>query len=85
MTDCSTLSTAGQSTDRSSAQVTKQRFPIFKNQYEIIKSLGNGNTAKVYLARHLADPTKKIALKILRDEFLKGNNNTNTRLVEQEI
>jgi serine/threonine protein kinase len=63
----------------------KPRFPIFKNEYEIIKSLGNGNTAKVYLARHLADPTKKIALKILRDEFLKGNNNTNTQLVEQEI
>jgi serine/threonine protein kinase len=63
----------------------KQRYPIFKNQYEIVKSLGNGNTAKVYLARRLDDPTKKIALKILRDEFLRGNDNTNTRLVEQEI
>lgn len=50
-----------------------------------MKSLGNGNTAKVYLARHIFDPTKKIAIKILRDEFLKGNNNTNTKLVEQEI
>ena len=85
MTDCSTTSTADLSTDRSSAHLVKPRFPIFKNEYEIIKSLGNGNTAKVYLARHRADPTKKIALKILRDEFLKGNNNTNTQLVEQEI
>ena len=55
----------------------KADFPIFKGEYQIVKSLGNGNTAKVYLAEHLADPSRKIALKILRDEFLKGNNNTN--------
>lgn len=39
----------------------------------------------MYLARHIFDPSKKIAIKILRDEFLKGNNGTNTKLVEQEI
>ena len=66
-------------------KVEKPKYPIFKNKYEIIRSLGNGNTAKVYLARLLDDPTKKIALKILRDEFLRGNENTNTRIVEQEI
>ena len=87
MTTRSSMSTVDVSTEwtQEIKKEDKQRYPIFKNQYEIVKSLGNGNTAKVYLARRLNDPTKKIALKILRDEFLRGNDNTNTRLVEQEI
>lgn len=79
------MSTGDLSTERSMNSLPVRKFPIFKGQYEIIKSLGNGNTAKVYLARHIFDPTNKIAIKILRDEFLKGNDNLNTKLVEQEI
>ena len=78
------MATADLSTERS-FNVPQRKYPIFKGQYEIIKSLGNGNTAKVYLARSIFDPTKKIAIKILRDEFLKGNEGQNTKLVEQEI
>jgi hypothetical protein len=31
----------------------KQQHPIFNNTYEIIKSLGEGNTSKVYLGRSI--------------------------------
>ena len=33
----------------------KQKHPIFNNEYEILSSLGEGNTSKVYLARKLSD------------------------------
>jgi serine/threonine protein kinase len=48
------------------------KHPIFNNEYEIIKSLGEGNTSKVYLATKLNDSTgKQVAIKILKEEFLR--------------
>ena len=47
------------------------QHPIFNGTYEILKSLGEGNTSKVYLARSLANPADHVALKILKDEFLR--------------
>jgi hypothetical protein len=35
---------------------TAQKHPIFNQQYEILSSLGEGNTSKVYLARKINDP-----------------------------
>ena len=46
------------------------KHPVFNNEYEILSSLGEGNTSKVYLARSLKDPSKQVALKLLREEFL---------------
>jgi len=34
-------------------QVKKQKHPIFNGEYEILSSLGEGNTSKVYLARSI--------------------------------
>lgn len=53
-----------------------QQQPIFNNQYEILKSLGEGNTSKVYLGRNLTNPQHLVAIKILRDEFLKRDEHT---------
>lgn len=48
------------------------KHPIFNNQYEILKSLGEGNTSKVYLARSITDQSaKQVAIKILKEEFLR--------------
>lgn len=63
---------------------TKQKHPIFNNEYEILSSLGEGNTSKVYLARSLKDPTKQVALKLLREEFLQRDADS-IKSVEQEI
>jgi serine/threonine protein kinase len=38
-------------------QSKQQEHPVFNNKYEIIKSLGEGNTSKVYLARCLENPS----------------------------
>jgi serine/threonine protein kinase len=53
-----------------------QQHPIFNQQFEIIKSLGEGNTSKVYLGRSLINPQFLVAIKILRDEFLKRDDQT---------
>lgn len=52
------------------------QHPIFNGTYEILKSLGEGNTSKVYLARSLANPALHVALKILKDEFLKRDHDS---------
>jgi serine/threonine protein kinase len=62
----------------------KQKHPIFNNEYEILSSLGEGNTSKVYLARSLKDPSKQVALKLLREEFLQRDSDS-IKSVEQEI
>ena len=43
--------------------------PIFNDQYDILSSLGEGNTSKVYLARH-RETGQTTALKIFKEEFL---------------
>ena len=48
----------------------KMKYPVFNKKYEIISSLGEGNTSKVYLVRSIEDPKKQFALKLLREEFL---------------
>ncbi len=49
----------------------QSNHPIFNDTYEIIRSLGEGNTSKVYLGRALADPNQQVAIKIMKEEFLK--------------
>lgn len=57
------------------AQNARPKHPIFNNQFEIVKSLGEGNTSKVYLARSLENGTLA-ALKILKEEFLRRDNDS---------
>ena len=33
-----------------------QKHPVFNDKYEIISSLGEGNTSKVYLCRSIENP-----------------------------
>jgi serine/threonine protein kinase len=48
----------------------QQKHPIFNGEYEILSSLGEGNTSKVYMVRSLKNPNQLVALKLLREEFL---------------
>lgn len=48
----------------------KQQHPIFNQRYEILKSLGEGNTSKVYLGR-IIGTENYAAIKILKEEFLR--------------
>ena len=59
-----------------SSQDQKQQHPIFNGAYEIIRSLGEGNTSKVYLGRSLKDPNLTVAIKIIKNEFLNRDNNS---------
>jgi serine/threonine protein kinase len=48
-----------------------QAHPIFNGKYEILKSLGEGNTSKVYLGRATDGSEQYAAIKILKEEFLR--------------
>lgn len=54
----------------------KSQHPVFNGKYEITKSLGEGNTSKVYLARYVDNHDSFFAIKILKDEFLKRDNDS---------
>jgi len=60
------------------------KHPVFNGEYHVLQSLGEGNTSKVYLARKIDDPTKTVALKLLREEFLQRDADS-IKAVEQEI
>jgi len=64
--------------------MNKAKHPVFNGEYEILSSLGEGNTSKVYMARNLKDPKKVVALKLLREEFLQRDPES-IKSVEQEI
>lgn len=60
------------------------KHPVFIGEYEILSSLGEGNTSKVYLVRSIKEPKKQFALKLLREEFLQRDQDS-IKSVEQEI
>lgn len=45
-------------------------FPTFNGKYEIYKSLGEGQTSKVYLGRLLTDKTKLVAIKVFKNAYI---------------
>jgi len=47
------------------------KHPVFNGTYEIIRSLGEGNTSKVYCGRSIVNPSESVAIKILKEEFLR--------------
>jgi len=38
-----------------STDASKKQYPIFNKVWEIRKSIGEGNTSKVYLAHHIKE------------------------------
>jgi serine/threonine protein kinase len=58
--------------------------PVFNKEYEILRSLGDGKTSKVYLCKSIKDTEKKVAMKLLREEFLQKDEK-NVKSVEKEI
>lgn len=52
-------------------EATKLKHPVLNERYEILKNLGEGNTSKVYLARDNKLNGKLVAIKVLKDAFLR--------------
>ena len=44
---------------------------VFCKEYNVLSSLGEGTTAKVYLAQKIADPSEFVAIKLFREEFIR--------------
>lgn len=50
--------------------------PVFNGKYEILKSLGEGNTSKVYLGKLIGGNEEYAAIKILKEEFLRRDSDS---------
>jgi len=48
----------------------KSEHAIFNDKYEINQMLGEGSTSKVYLGQELEDPSRQVAIKIIKADFL---------------
>ena len=46
------------------------KMPILNSKYQMLSTLGEGNTSKVYLAQTIEKPHYYVAVKVLREEFL---------------
>lgn len=55
---------------------TTEKHPIFNETYEILRSLGEGNTSKVYLGREITNPNRLVAIKLIKDEFINKEKNS---------
>ena len=56
-------------------QSQSSSHPIFNEKYEILKSLGEGNTSKVYLGKSM-ESGEHVAIKILKEEFLRRDSDS---------
>jgi len=55
----------------SAASSKSEKSATFNHFYEIIEEIGKGTSSTVYLAREIANPERKVALKIIKEKFLK--------------
>jgi len=63
--------------------MNSNKYPVFNGEYELLSSLGEGTTSKVYKARSLKDG-KLVALKLLREDYLQKEEDALTS-IENEI
>ena len=64
--------------------VQQPKFSVFNGKYKVLEMLGCGHTSRVFLGEELGDPTKKVAIKIFKQEFL-ARNESSIKLIEKEI
>ena len=60
-------------------------MPILNNKYIMLSTLGEGNTSKVYLAQTLEEPRQYVAIKVLRDEFLRKDEEAKKAVINEVI
>lgn len=55
---------------RKSSVASEQAYEILNDRYELIKSVGKGNTSEVFMARDRKNPQELQAVKIYHEDFL---------------
>lgn len=78
----STSSNTSRSISVSSAD---EEMPVARlnDDYDLIKIIGKGSTAKVWLARYVEDPSMQFAIKIMSAQYMK--NKKSAAYVKKEV
>lgn len=61
------------------------KMPVLNGTYQMLSTLGEGNTSKVYLASTVKDPKQYVAIKILREEFLAKDEDSRKAVVNEVV
>lgn len=61
----------------------KQNFPIMNGKYELRRELGEGKTSKVYLAFDVNNPNQQYAIKILKNEYIEGDEKAQDQVIKE--
>lgn len=72
-----------QSTSEQTSEISLTKAPIFNGKYEMIRNIGKGKTAKVYLVKDM-ETSKLYALKLVRHKYLMSAEK-NIHSIEKEI
>ena len=59
------------------------RMPILNEKYDILQTLGEGNTSKVYLGQKRSEPFEYVAIKILKDDFILRDEDSRKAVVNE--
>jgi serine/threonine protein kinase len=67
------------------SSVKPKRYSVFNKKYYITESLGEGKSSKVYKAFEIDNPKKMVALKLIKQDFIKSGKEKSIEMIEQEI
>lgn len=59
---------------RNSFKIQKKetrKYSVFNNKYEIIQELGEGKSSRVFLGRDISKPDNLIAIKLIKQDYIK--------------
>jgi serine/threonine protein kinase len=80
------MQSSNSSTSRSiSVSSADEEMPVARlnDDYDLIKVIGKGSTAKVWLARYVEDPSIQFAIKIMSAQYMK--NKKSAAYVKKEV
>lgn len=68
-----------------SSKPEKKKYSSFLDKYYITESLGEGKSSKVYKAHEIDDPSQEVAVKLIKQDFIKSGREKSIQMIEHEI
>jgi serine/threonine protein kinase len=64
-------------------ELSGKKYPVLNDQYTLCKQLGEGQTSKVYLAKKINNKDEKVAVKVMKKEYLASGDEAKKSIVSE--
>merc|ERR1711981_1065576 len=83
--NCDQMTSSHSLSQRSTSMSSDEEAPVatLNGTYDLIKVIGKGSTAKVWLARYVEDPSLQFAIKIMSSQYMRQK--ASRQGVEKEV